>query len=67
MPLSCGSLFCLYNDDERCLLKYPRLDISGACMSKIFPEFDMAYINKMKDEYIEKINKQQKGERFIID
>ena len=52
MPFSCENLFCFYNDEERCILRYPRLDFAGQCKSKVYPHFDKEYINTFIDNGI---------------
>ena len=60
MPFSCDNLFCLYNDEERCILRYPRLDFTGQCKSKVYPKFDTEYINKVKEEFIKNLDAEKR-------
>lgn len=54
ITMRCENFFCIYNEEEKCLLDEIELDICGLCKSCIYVNIDRSEIVKRKKEQLEK-------------
>jgi len=52
ISLRCENIFCIYQNNDRCILEDINLDIQGNCT-------DCIYVN-LNNEFLEKIKKESK-------
>ena len=49
----CENIYCIYNNDERCMVEDIELDIQGKCTSCIYVDIEKEYLNRKKKELLE--------------
>ena len=57
MKMLCENYFCLYYENEECMLDEIELDICGCCKSCIYVNIPKSEINKRKREQLSKMCK----------
>ncbi len=48
--LRCENMFCIYQNDNRCVLDDIDLDIQGSCMDCIYVNIDKKLLDELKEK-----------------
>ncbi len=55
--MNCENEFCIYQQQGRCTLKNIELDIMGQCKECIYVEINQEFLQKLKENLRENIDK----------
>ena len=51
--MKCENLFCIYNEEDKCILDTIELDIQGKCLYCIYVDIEEGYLNFKKKKQLE--------------